>query len=70
MNSGGQSSMTRDGTIRAIIDTNIVIKAIISKRQHTAAKKIMAALDEKKYIAVTSDELINELLVVLKTMVP
>lgn len=31
MNSGEKISMTVDKTIRAVIDTNIVIKAMISK---------------------------------------
>ena len=39
--------MVEQRRIRAVIDTNIVIKAMISERNITAAKKIMFALDEK-----------------------
>ena len=46
MNFGGKSRMAVDKLIRAVIDTNIVIKAMISKRNITAAKKIMFALFE------------------------
>lgn len=54
---------------RATIDTNIAIKIAISERPQTAPKKIMKALDEGKFISVTSDELLSELRVALGTLI-
>lgn len=55
---------------RVTIDTNIAIKIAISERLQTAPKKIMKALDEGKFISVTSDELLSELRVALGTLIP
>jgi putative PIN family toxin of toxin-antitoxin system len=55
---------------RVTIDTNIAIKIAISERPQTAPNKIMKALDEGKFISVTSDELLSELRVALGTLIP
>lgn len=56
--------------IRAVIDSNIIVKSLISKRNVTAAKKILAALDQNLFESITSDELLTEQRVVLKQMIP
>ncbi len=56
--------------VRTVLDTNIIVKALISKRPITAAKRIMFALDEAKFISVTSNELLSEMYIVLKYLIP
>jgi putative PIN family toxin of toxin-antitoxin system len=56
--------------VRVILDTNIIVKFMISERPVTAAKKIMFALDEAMFISIVSDELLSEIYNTLKYMIP
>ena len=53
--------MGRNKIVQVVLDTNIIVKFMISKRPITAAKKIMIALDEAKFISIVSNELLPEI---------
>ena len=61
--------MKTNKIVRAVLDTNIIVKALISKRPITAAKKIMFAIDEARFISVVSNELLAEIYTVLKYLI-
>lgn len=61
--------MVINNIVKAVLDTNIIVQALISKRPITAAKKIMFAFDEVKFISVVSNELLTEIYTVLKYLI-
>lgn len=69
MSFGQKNNMKTNKIVRAVLDTNIIVKALISKRPDTAVKKIMLALDEAKFISVISNELLSEIYTVLKYLI-
>ena len=62
--------MDKNKIVQVVLDTNIIVKFMISKRSITAAKKIMTAIDEAKFISIVSNELLAEIYNTLKYMIP